>query len=455
MDYTAITNAHRKQKEFFASGATRNIEFRLQMLHKLKQAILNYQSEIQDALWKDLHKSPEEAYLTETGIVLSELNNHIRHLKKWAKPRRVSTPLSLFPSSSYIINEPLGVALVVAPWNYPFQLLINPLIGSISAGCCTILKPSPESANLSAVITKMIRSVFEEEYISIFEGGRDVNTALFNLQSDIIFFTGSPALGKIVMQAAAPHLTPVILELGGKSPCIVHSDANIDLAARRIVWGKFMNAGQTCIAPDYIFVQAGIKDELLKKMRDYIQQFYGSDPQKSPFYPRIINQKAMQRLISVTDQQKVYCGGNYDINDLYIAPTILTNITGADAVMQDEIFGPVLPVMEYQNISEAIDYINSKEKPLAFYFFGDPATGRTVLSKTSSGGACINDTLMHIGNHNLPFGGVGNSGMGKYHGKLSFQVFSNQRSVVETPVWLDLPFRYIPYKYMKLIKKLL
>ena len=455
MKYTDITNAHLNQKAFFSEGITRDIDFRLQMLRKLKQTILDFQPKIEDALWKDLHKSSEEAYITEIGIVLSELDNHIRHLKKWARPKSIPTPLSLFPSKSYIITEPLGVALVVAPWNYPFQLLINPLIGSISAGCCTILKPSPESANLSALIAEMIASAFDKEYITVFEGGRDVNTALFALHFDFIFFTGSPSLGKVVMQAAAQHLIPVILELGGKSPCIVHADANIDLAAKRIVWGKFMNAGQTCIAPDYLFVHAGIKDALLRKMDEYIRIFYGSDPQTSRFYPRIINEKAMQRLTALIDPRKIYRGGKSDANHKYIEPTILTDITENEPIMQDEIFGPILPVMEYQEIHEATDYINRKEKPLAFYFFGSTTIATEVLAVTTSGGACINDTLVHIGNHKLPFGGVGNSGMGKYHGKFSFEAFSNQRSVVKSPVWIDLPFKYIPYKYMKLIKRLL
>lgn len=455
MDNTGIATIHQRQKEFFATGSTRPVEFRMKALKQLKQAILNYHPRILDALWQDLHKSAEEAYLTEIGIVLSELDTHIAHLSKWAKPKRISTPLALFPSSSYIIHEPLGVSLIVAPWNYPFQLLINPLIGSISAGNCAILKPSPDASHVSAVIAEMIASVFPAEYITTIEGGRDVNTALFALPFDFIFFTGSPALGKVVMQAAALHLTPVVLELGGKSPCIVHSDAQIDHAAKRIVWGKFMNAGQTCIAPDYLFVHTSVKEPLLKKIDEYITEFYGTNPQASRFYPRIISDRAMERLSALIDKEKIYRGGKTDAEDKYIEPTILTGITENDPIMQDEIFGPILPVMEYNDINEAISYINRKEKPLAFYFFGSPAEGEKVLATTSSGGACINDTLVHIGNHKLPFGGVGNSGMGKYHGKLSFDVFSNQRGVVKSPVWIDLPFRYIPYKYMKLIKRIL
>lgn len=455
MNYPEIIAIHQRQKEFFATGSSRSVEFRIQALKDLKQAILDFQPQLLDALWKDLHKSPEEAYLTEIGIVQSELDNHIRHLRKWTKPKRVSSPLTLFPSSSYILTEPLGISLIVAPWNYPFQLLINPLIGSISAGNCAILKPSPDAKHFSAVISELIKSIFPVEYITTIEGEREVNTALFALPFDFIFFTGSPSLGKVVMQAAAQHLTPVVLELGGKSPCIVHSDAHIDHSAKRIIWGKLMNAGQTCIAPDYLFVHSSVKERLLKRMDEYITEFYGTDPQSSRFYPRIVSNRAMERLSALIGKDKIYRGGKTDTGDKYIEPTILINITENDPIMQDEIFGPILPVMEYNDMNEAINYINRKEKPLALYFFGSSSAGEKVLAATSSGGACINDTLVHIGNHKLPFGGVGNSGIGKYHGKSSFEVFSNQRSIVKSPVWIDFPFRYIPYKYMSLVKRIL
>lgn len=455
MEQAQIIQAVNNQKTFFSSNATKDINFRIQQLKKLRDSLIKYQPQILEALWKDLHKSSQEAYLTEMSIVFNELDYHIRNLKKWAKPQRVATPLFMLPSSSQIITEPLGVSLIVAPWNYPFQLLINPLIGSISSGCCTILKPSPESASLSAVVADMIAKTFDSSYITTIEGGREVNTVLFNQRFDFIFFTGSPMLGKVVMQAASQHLTPVILELGGKSPCIVDKGAHIDLAAKRIVWGKFMNAGQTCISPDYLLVHNSIKEELIQKIKAYIQEFYSSEPLNSPFYPRIINEKAMQRLVSLLDPSKIIFGGNYNMTEKFIEPTLMTDISQTDPIMQEEIFGPILPILGYDEINEAIKLVNENEKPLALYFFGNESTADYVLSHTTSGGACINDTLMHIGNHNLPFGGVGNSGMGKYHGKSSFYAFSNQRSVVKTPTWIDLPFKYIPYKYFHWIKKIL
>lgn len=455
MEQAQIIQAVNNQKTFFSSNATKDINFRIQQLKKLRDSLIKYQPQILEALWKDLHKSSQEAYLTEMSIVFNELDYHIRNLKKWAKPQRVATPLFMLPSSSQIITEPLGVSLIVAPWNYPFQLLINPLIGSISSGCCTILKPSPESASLSAVVADMIAKTFDSSYITTIEGGREVNTVLFNQRFDFIFFTGSPMLGKVVMQAASQHLTPVILELGGKSPCIVDKGAHIDLAAKRIVWGKFMNAGQTCISPDYLLIHNSIKEELIQKIKAYIQEFYSSEPLNSPFYPRIINEKAMQRLVSLLDPSKIIFGGNYNMTEKFIEPTLMTDISQTDPIMQEEIFGPILPILGYDEINEAIKLVNENEKPLALYFFGNESTADYVLSHTTSGGACINDTLMHIGNHNLPFGGVGNSGMGKYHGKSSFYAFSNQRSVVKTPTWIDLPFKYIPYKYFHWIKKIL
>lgn len=455
MEQSQIIQAVNNQKAFFSSNATKDINFRIQQLKKLRNAIMLYQPQIQEALWKDLHKSSQEAYLTEISIILNELDYHIRNLKKWDKPQRIATPLFMQPSRSQIITEPLGVSLIVAPWNYPFQLLINPLIGSISAGCCTILKPSPESVNLSAVVADMIAKTFDPSFITTIEGGREVNTLLFNQRFDFIFFTGSPTLGKVVMQAAAQHLTPVILELGGKSPCIVDKDAHLDLAAKRIVWGKFMNAGQTCISPDYLLVHNSVKEVLIQRLKTYIQEFYSNEPFNSPFYPRIINEKAMQRLIALLDPSKIIFGGNYNMTEKFIEPTLMTDISQNDPIMQEEIFGPILPILGYDEINEAVRFVNENEKPLALYFFGNESTADYVLSHTTSGGACINDTLMHIGNHNLPFGGVGNSGMGKYHGKSSFYAFSNQRSVVKTPTWIDLPFKYIPYKHFNWIKKIL
>lgn len=444
-----------RQRSFFSTGITKEIDFRIAQLRKLKQVIFKYKERILQALWVDLHKSPEEAFLTEISIVISEIDNHIKHLKKWASPHKVSTPIFLLPSSSRIIYEPLGVALIVSPWNYPFQLLINTLIGSISAGCCTILKPSPDSANIAKVMEEMISECFDSNYISVVQGGKETNTILFSQRFDLIFFTGSPKVGKVVMRAAAENLTPVVLELGGKSPCIVDAHANIDVAAKRIVWGKFINAGQTCIAPDYLFVHKSIKEELLTKIVANILLMYGPDIKQSRFYPRIITDQAFNRLVGLMNEGKIYTGGEVDAKERFIAPTVIDNVEPHFLIMQEEIFGPILPVMTFDNIDQAISYVNTQEKPLAFYYFGKNKKAKEVLSQTTSGGACINDTIMHVANHNLPFGGVGNSGMGKYHGKESFLAFSNRRAVVTTPTWPDLPFKYVPFKHFKLMKKII
>lgn len=444
-----------KQKAFFSTHQTKNIEFRLKQLRTLKSAILKYQPKIEEALWADLHKSPEEAYLTEIGLVLTEIDYHLKMLKRWAKPKRVMTPLPVLPSRSKIVFEPLGVSLIVAPWNYPFQLLINPLVGVISAGCCAVLKPAPDAPNFARVIEEMISEHFPAEYITVVQGRREVNAILFAQRFDFIFYTGSPAVGKVVMEAAAKHLTPVVLELGGKSPCIVDADANIGIAAKRIAWGKLINAGQTCIAPDYLLVHKSVKNELLKRIVDNINKMYGDNIKQSRFYPRIVSDKAMERLSKLIKHGKIYWGGEIDFNEKFISPTIIDEVNPDFPVMQEEIFGPILPVITFERIDEAIDIINRNEKPLAFYYFGRNKKAREVLSQTTSGGACINDTLMHIVNHHLPFGGVGNSGMGKYHGYDSFTAFSNRRAVVTTPTWIDLPLKYVPFKYFGLVKKLL
>ncbi|TXD47721.1 aldehyde dehydrogenase [Polaribacter sp. IC073] len=442
-------------RTFFSTQNTKDIDFRLTQLRTLKKAILQHQEKIENALWEDLHKSPEEAYLTEISIVTGEIDNHIRHLKRWAAPKKVSTPIHLFPSSSKVLYEPLGTALIVAPWNYPFQLLINSLVGAISAGCCSVLKPSPDTPTVAKVMENMISENFESDYISVVQGGRETNTILFAQNFDIIFFTGSPKVGKVVMKAAAENLTPVVLELGGKSPCIVDADANIEIAAKRITWGKLINAGQTCIAPDYLFAHESIKEELLDKIAKNIKLMYGDTVKESRFYPRIVNEKAVERLSGLLNEGKIHTGGEIDLKEKFVAPTIIDNVQPNFLVMQEEIFGPILPVMSFNHINEAISYINKNEKPLAFYYFGKNKKAKDVLAKTTSGGACVNDTLMHISNHHLPFGGVGNSGMGNYHGQESFLVFSNKRAVVTTPTWMDLPLKYVPFKYFKLIKKIL
>ena len=448
-----IVKSVNEQREFFRSNNTSSIKFRVDQLCKLKKLIEKRQHKIEEALWQDLRKSPEEVYLTEISIVLSELDNHIANLKKWTRPQKVKTPIHLLPSTSSVVCEPLGVALIIAPWNYPFQLVLNPLIGAISSGCCAMLKPSPNAKATADLIEEMIKELYDSRYIDIVQGGREVNGLLLEQKYDIIFFTGSTALGKIVSRAAAENLTPLILELGGKSPCVVDADADLVIAARRISWGKFINAGQTCIAPDYLFVHKSVKDVLLTKLKSEITEMYGDVISESRVYPRIISSGAIDRLKELMNEGDVYCGGEVNENDRYIAPTIIDNITPESLIMQDEIFGPILPVMTFDDITEVYEYLDDKEKPLALYYFGKG--GADVLAKTTSGGMCINDTLMHITNHNLPFGGVGSSGMGKYHGKDSFLAFSNRRAVVNTPVWIDLPFKYAPFKYFKFIKRIL
>ena len=430
-----------RQREFFRSGRTLDLEFRRENLRALESALHKWEGRLADALWQDLHKSYEEAYLTELSIVLGEVKNHIAHLGRWAAPRRVCTPLKMFPSRSKVIQEPLGCSLIIAPWNYPVQLLLNPLVGAISAGCTAVLKPSPYVPRVSRVMEEMIRETFAPEYVAVVQGNREVNTALLEERYDMIFFTGSPSLGRRVMRAASEHLTPVVLELGGKSPCIVDRDADIPMAARRIAWGKSLNAGQTCIAPDYLLVHAGVKERLIEALRKEFEHLLGKNPQEAKHFVRIVSDKAFDRLTGYLKDGNVRIGGTYDREERYIYPTVL------DGVREDSPFNTT---------DEAIAFVNRREKPLALYYFGENGDNiRRVLRHTSSGGACINDTIMHIANENLPFGGVGHSGMSSYHGKESFLVFSHQRAVVTTPTWLDLPFRYMPYRFFGMVKRVL
>lgn len=443
-----------RQRGYFITGATKPVDFRLEKLRLLKQVIRAYEEKIEAALWEDLHKSAYESYLTEISIVLQELEDHIRHLRRWTRPLKVSTPLHLFGGKSRIIYEPLGVALIVAPWNYPFQLLMAPLIGAVAAGNCVILKPSPYAPAIVRVMAAMVAEAFSPEHVTLVPGGREVNQALWSEKMDVIFFTGSPALGRIVMKAAAEHLTPVILELGGKSPCIVDRTADIDLAARRLAWGKCLNAGQTCIAPDYLFVHSEVKQSLLEKIRYYISEFYGGQPRQSADYPRIINLEAFDRILSLMQGEHIVWGGESNREEKFIAPTVIDRVTPESPVMQQEIFGPLLPVLEFRDLAEVIRFVNSGEKPLALYYFGKTAEARRVIEATTSGGVCVNDTIMHIANVRLPFGGVGNSGIGKYHGHSSFLAFSNRRSVLFAARWWDIPLRYPPYKALSLLKKM-
>ena len=454
-----VKNIAKSQKSFFRSGTTLDIEFRKRMLRKFLAAFEEWEQRLCDALWTDLHKSYEEAYLTEISIVKAEAKMHLKHLSSWAKRRKAISPLKMFPSKSYVVKEPLGNALIVSPWNYPVQLLLNPLVGAISSGCTAMLKPSPYVPNVSQTIADMISETFDSEYVAVVQGNREVNSALFDLRWDIIFFTGSPALAKTVMAAAAKHLTPVVLELGGKSPCIIDKTANLKTTARRLAWGKSLNSGQTCIAPDYILIHKGIKGAFVKAFAEEVKRLHGEDVKADKHYVRMVNDKAFERVSGYIKESKVLYGGAFDAEERYIEPTLLDNPSLDSAVMTEEIFGPVFPVITLAEdgsfADNAIKFVTSREKPLALYYFGDEKEGWRVVRHTSSGGGCINDVIMHIANENIPFGGVGNSGMGRYHGRESFEAFSHTRSIITTSKWLDLPFRYMPYKLFALVKRLL
>ena len=460
-----ITQTIASQRAYFHSGVTLDINFRLAMLKKLEAALNKWEKALTDALWADLHKSYQEAYLTELSIVKGEIKNHLRHLRNWARPKRRPTPIKMFPSRSRIVSEPLGNTLIMAPWNYPVQLLLNPLVGAISAGCTAVLKPSPYVPTVSGVLAEMIADTFEPQYIAIVQGNRDVNQALLAQRFDLIFFTGSPSLGKLVMEAASKYLTPVILELGGKSPCIVDRHADIKTAAKRIAWGKTLNAGQTCIAPDYLLIHEEVKEPFIEAFTKAVKNLHGNDIAKSKHYVRMVNDRAFERVKGYLAEGDIRYGGRAHAEERFIEPTLLdTRISLSDptadekantkGVLTEEIFGPVLPMLTFQNLDEVQGYITRREKPLAFYYFGREADGLDLIHHTSSGGACINDTIMHIANEHLPFGGVGNSGMGGYHGEESYSVFSHRRSVVLTGTWIDLPFRYMPYRMFGLVKKI-
>ena len=452
-----IIAIHDAQKTFFRSGATLDIKFRKEMLVKLLDAIEKWEDRLADALWTDLHKSYEEAYLTEISIVKAEIKTHLKKVSKWSRRRKVCTPVKLFPSRSYIVKEPLGNSLIISPWNYPVQLLLNPLVGAISSGCTAVLKPSPYVPNVSEVIEKMISDTFDENYIAVAQGHRDVNTALLEQHWDLIFFTGSPALAKTVMASAARNLTPVVLELGGKSPCIIDRTADIKTAAKRIAWGKTLNSGQTCIAPDYILIHKDIKKAFISAFAEEMKNLHGEDIQADRHYVRMVNEKAFERVTGYFKDGDIIYGGRTDAATRFIEPTLIENVPLDSPLMTEEIFGPVFPVIEIgDNFKETvIDFVTSREKPLAFYYFGKEADGWEIIRRTSSGGGCINDVIMHIANENVPFGGVGNSGMGRYHDKDSFEAFSHTRSIIATGTWIDLPFRYMPYRMFSLVKKIL
>lgn len=427
-----------RQRQHFQTGATRPRRYRQEQLDRLKAAIEARESALLDALQADLRKSPQEAYTSEIGFVLSDIRHALRHLPAWMTPPPRRLPWMARPGRAAVHAEPFGVALIIGPWNYPFQLLFSPLVGAIAAGNCVVLKPSEFARHTSATVAKMIADTFPPDYLAVVEGERDAAAALLREKFDTIFFTGSTAVGRAVMTAAAKHLTPVTLELGGKCPAIVCADAPLDITARRIAWGKFMNAGQTCVAPDFVVADRRIRQPLVDGLRKVVREFYGDDPQQSPDYGRIVNRRHFDRL-------GAFAAGNTD--DLYIPPTILTEVTWDAPVMQDEIFGPILPVLEFDSLDDMLAKLRDRPTPLALYLFtNDRAIQERVVAGTRSGGVCINDTVVHIFGKELPFGGLGESGLGRYHGRASFDCFSHRRSVVRRATAYDFRFRYPPPK---------
>lgn len=456
-----ISQLLKKQKDFFESGKTSSISFRLEQLNKLQRAVLSYSDKLAKALEKDLGKCYAESYMTEIGFVLNGISHACKHLKEWMQPTKVRSPLTVFPAKSYVLRQPYGVALIIGPYNYPFQLLIEPLTAAIAAGNCAVLSVSELTPHTSGVIKNMLEQTFDGEYIYCVEGGTENNTVLLKNRFDTIFFTGSPYVGKIVMRAAAENLTPVTLELGGKSPVIVDGSAKLRTACERIAWGKFMNAGQTCVAPDYVFVQKDIAGAFLEELKGAIVRFYGEDIKLNSDYGRIVNERHMTRLGKILDADKdaIVFGGLTDMSERFISPTLLCppDIEGA-ACMREEIFGPLLPVFTYSEIEGPLHYINQNEKPLALYIFSEnKALTEKIIASTASGGVCVNDTVSHIINTELPFGGVGHSGMGRYHGKYGFQAFSYERAVLRRSTRIKMSLAFPPFtdKKLKTIKKFL
>lgn len=444
------------QRNSFAKNHPYTADERIIALERLQEALRKREKDIAQALQQDLGKGQAEGYMTEIGMVLSEISHAIRHLHRWAAPKKVRTPLVLFPAKSYILSEPYGVVLIMAPWNYPFLLTMAPFIGALAAGNHVILKPSNYAPATSNVIYQLISECFPAEQAAVVLGGRTENQQLLDEHFDYIFFTGGVTVGKIVQEKAAKYLTPTTLELGGKSPCIVDDSADIKLAARRIAFGKGLNAGQTCVAPDYLLVHSSVKKKLMKEIAACWTEFYGANPLENPEWPKMISPRHYERAMKLMDHEMVYCGGVGD--GIRIAPTMLDRVTWASPIMQEEIFAPILPVLTFDRLDEAIRQITAREKPLALYMFTNRTSAREkVLSKVSFGGGCVNDTIMHLASAHLPFGGVGMSGMGKYHGQFTFDTFSNQKAVLKKSRFLDFSFRYPPYSPAKLqkIKKFL
>ena len=454
-DAAALVN---KQRQFFNTGKTKDVEFRIQQLKKLRQLIVDNEQGIMDALKKDLNKSPMEAYGTEIGFLIADIDHTLKDIRSLSKPRKVKTPLFHQLGSSWIQAEPYGVTYIIAPWNYPFQLALSPVIGAISAGNTCIIRPSRMSENTAKIMEKIINNNFDESFLKVVLSNIEQSNALLEQKFDYIFFTGSPDVGRQIYQAAAKHLTPVTLELGGKSPCFVDETFNTNWGIKRLVWGKFTNTGQTCVAPDYVLVDKKVKQKFVDQFKKTVQEFYGEDPQKSPDLGRIINEKHFLRLSNLLKDGNVIMGGQTDIKDLYIAPTLLDNVSPDSPVMQGEIFGPILPIIEYEKLDDAIAFVNSRNKPLALYIFSDDKMYQErILNETSSGNASVNECLMHVAQFELPFGGVGESGIGAYHGKLSFDTFSHLKGVLKKSTLSDLKQRFPPYTESgaNLIKKLI
>lgn len=445
-----------QQRTYYNSGATRSVSFRKEQLQRLADVVKNSEAQIIEALSKDFAKPPFETFMTEIGFLLAEIRHTIKHLHAWAKPAKVATALTHIGSKGYRVPEPYGVALVIAPWNYPFQLALAPIVGAIAAGNCAVLKPSELTPHTSALLAGMCRETFREEYIAVVEGGAEVSTALLAEPFDLIFFTGSTAVGRVVAEAAAKHLTPAVLELGGKSPTVVHHDAKLELTAKRIVWGKYLNAGQTCVAPDYILVHHSVKDDLIRQLKLQIAEQYGDVLADSSRYPAIINERHFTRLSSLLKDGKKAVGGRTDPGRRLIEPTVVTDIGWEDPIMQEEIFGPLLPVLAYDDIEEVIRLVNARPKPLALYAFTESeAVQSKLIRQIPFGGGCINDTVMHLGTPYLPFGGVGASGSGAYHGKFSFEAFSHYKSVLKQTTLFDIKLRYGNTKNaLKLMKRI-
>ena len=444
-----------RQRAFFRSGATLSVDFRLEHLKKLYRAVQKYESEIGRALCRDLGKSDFEGFMCETGLVLSELHYMIRHTRSFARERRVHTPLAQFASGSFRKPSPYGNTLIMSPWNYPFLLTLDPLADAIAAGNTAIVKPSAYSPATSALIRKIIEECFPPEYVAVVTGGREENRALLEQKFDFVFFTGSQSVGKEVLRHTAETLTPAVLELGGKSPCIVDSTAKIQLAAKRIVFGKLINCGQTCVAPDYILCQRSVKDQLVQELCRQIKLQYGEAPLSNPDYGRIINEKHFDRICGLIDREKTVLGGKTNRETLQIEPTVMDNVSWHDPVMQQEIFGPILPVLTFDTFEELYSLLTERPKPLALYLFSeDKRRMKEVSQRCSYGGGCMNDTLIHLATSEMGFGGVGESGMGAYHGRDGFNAFSHTKSIVEKKTWIDLPIRYQPYNkgvYAKLL----